>query len=86
MVLILDEQIWDIVNRWMSELADDTFNDLLPLLRRTFSAYTNAEKRKIAEKVKAAPGTSGQATTFESVNPERAQRVIPVLEKLMALN
>lgn len=86
MVLILDEQIWGIVNRWMSELDDDTFNDLLPLLRRTFSAYTNTEKRKIAEKVKAAPGASGQAPAFESVDPERAQRVIPVLEKLMALN
>lgn len=85
-VLILDEQIWGLVNRWMSELGDDTFNDLLPLLRRTFSAYSNTEKRKIAEKVNASPGASGSSATLESVDPERARRVIPVLEKLMAIN
>jgi hypothetical protein len=83
-VLLLDENIWRIVNEWMTELEEATFIQLLPLIRRTFAEYTAAEKRKIAAKVKNnGPGAGTPAATLAEVNRERAQRVLPVLELLL---
>lgn len=83
-VLLLDAQIWQLVHQWMVGLADDTFVQLLPLIRRTFSAYTPAERRKIAEKVKANRVASVSLTAHKgALQTDRAQRVLPVLELLL---
>lgn len=50
-VLLLDDNIWNIVNSWLLGLEEVIFLQIVPLLRRTFSLYGNVEKRKIAERV-----------------------------------
>ncbi len=84
MVLLLDNNIWRIVDQWMMDLEEDVFVQLLPLMRRTFSEYTTAEKRKIAAKVNNnVPGTNNNSEISAGLHHERAQRVLPVLELLL---
>lgn len=55
-VLLLDDDLWTIVNDWVRHLEEDMFIQVLPLLRRTFSTFTPVERRKIGEKVKQGVG------------------------------
>jgi hypothetical protein len=58
-LLLLDQQLWNVVYSWVGGLDRETFTQVLPLLRRTFSHYTNTERRKLGEKVKAGEGGGG---------------------------
>ncbi|HET6937162.1 MAG TPA: DUF5682 family protein [Nocardioides sp.] len=48
MVLLLhDPELLRIVDDWVSTVDETTFEDLLPLLRRTFSRFEPAERRRL---------------------------------------
>jgi len=90
-LLLLDEQLWHVVYGWVGGLDRETFTQVLPLLRRTFSHYTNTERRKLGEKVKAGDGAGGGPRTGASIAPdadfdwERGVRGIPVVMQLLGL-
>ncbi len=62
MILILDNTIWNILYNWMYDLDEKIFDDLLPILRRTFSNFSNNERRQIGEKAKKGIGTDSEYT------------------------
>jgi hypothetical protein len=88
-LLLLDEQLWHVVYGWVGGLDSETFTQVLPLLRRTFSHYTNTERRKLGEKVKASDGAGGGPRTGASIAPdadfdwERGAQAIPVVMQLL---
>lgn len=41
-VLLLDDRLWNLVNTWVCAQEQETFMELLPILRRTFSEFTSA--------------------------------------------
>lgn len=86
-VLMLDDEIWGIVNGWVASLHEDAFMNVIPLLRRTFSLYSQPEKIKIAERAKQGRTAAGSRNVQapSSIDKDRADRVLPILEKLMAL-
>ena len=49
LVLMHDAALLAAVDEWMSTVSTETFDDLLPLLRRTFSEFTKAERRIIGQ-------------------------------------
>jgi hypothetical protein len=64
------------------------FDDLLPLVRRTFSAFSRPERRMIGQKARRLDGTSGGAAGGSSgsaadFDPERARRALPVLRQIL---
>lgn len=86
-ILLIDHRLWGLVNNWVTTLEEDSFTQVLPLLRRTFSHYTNTERRKLGEKVKLGDDGTAQAvkqheTGFDS---ERAQLGIPVVLQLLGM-
>lgn len=50
-LLIHDRRILQIVDDWVAGVHDDVFDDVLPLLRRTFSLFSPPERREIGEQV-----------------------------------
>ena len=85
-ILLIDEDLWTLVNQWVASLDKETFTQLLPLLRRTFAAFTPPEKRKLGEKVKSGGITTGIKTSVESsIDEERAKRGLPVVMQLLGL-
>ena len=87
MILLLDEVLWNILNNWVSTLDEETFVPLLPLLRRNFSSFTPAERRKIGEKAKSGKAVQRTVapTKTADFNPERAEKALPVVAQLLGL-
>lgn len=83
-ILLIDDDLWQMVNNWVLQLEEDLFTQVLPLLRRTFSTFTQAERRKMGEKVK--HGSSKKIVLHQAENnfdAERAKRGIPVVMQLL---
>jgi hypothetical protein len=82
MLLLLDHDLWAVINNWVEQLDESTFVQVLPLLRRTFSNYSNAERRKLGEKVKS--GGKGIVTkTSGAFDEERGMQGVPVVLQLL---
>ena len=87
-VLLLDDNLWQLVNGWLCSLSDANFIELLPVIRRTFSNFTTAERRKLGEKAKGFElnGTdTGTAIGEHPCNDGDASKVIPLLSRLLGI-
>ncbi|MEU7116595.1 DUF5682 family protein [Streptomyces sp. NPDC046182] len=89
MLLVHDERLLGLVDTWLTGVTADAFTDVLPLLRRTFSAYEPGVRRTLGELV--ARGPSATADRAEAGLPgfgsgldeERADGVLPVLTLIL---
>jgi hypothetical protein len=82
-ILLIDNDLWNVVNNWIEQLEEDIFIQVLPLLRRTFSNFSKPERRKLGEKVKSGgSGTILQKTEI-GIDSERAKKGIEVVMKMM---
>lgn len=99
MLLVHDERLLALVDSWLTEVPAGTFTDVLPLLRRTFSAYEPGVRRTLGELVRrgpavgtepgtgAVPGRESTAPGFGPVlDVTRADAVVPVLRLLLGLD
>jgi hypothetical protein len=85
-LLLVDEDLWGVVNNWVAQLDQEIFRQVLPLLRRTFSTFTQAERRKIGEKVKLGSTVSPLRKSADGeIDRERAREGIPVIMQLLGL-
>ncbi|MCA4133781.1 DUF5682 family protein [Arthrobacter sp. M4] len=50
-LLIHDRRLLQIVDDWVAGVDDEVFEDVLPLLRRTFSVFSRPERREIGEQL-----------------------------------
>lgn len=50
-LLIHDRRLLEIVDDWVAGVEENMFDDVLPLLRRTFSAFSRPERREIGEQL-----------------------------------
>jgi Family of unknown function (DUF5682) len=84
LLLLHDPEIWQVLDEWVTELHPDAFIALLPLLRRTFAAFTTAERRQMTERVK--QGSAGQKTVVAAdLDGDRASLVLPLIAQLLGL-
>jgi len=85
-LLLLDQDLWQVIDHWISGLQEDTFMQVLPLLRRTFAGFSSPERRKLGEKARAGGG-AGQSHQLTDTNfdPERAEQGLPVIMQLLGL-
>ena len=84
-LLLHHEALWEILDGWVSGLSGDAFTPLLPLLRRTFAHFPAPERRQIGERVKRGDGTRTPIATEADVDVARADRVLPILAKVLGL-
>ncbi|MEU9398661.1 DUF5682 family protein [Streptomyces sp. NPDC048242] len=93
LLLVHDERLLALVDGWLTSVSDDAFTDVLPLLRRTFSAYEPGVRRTLGELVRRGPDGGAAPTTGAMVphgfaaEPDRgrADAVAPVLRLLLGL-
>ena len=91
LLILHQDGLWRALDTWMSELAPDVFDALLPILRRSFSGFQSAERRNMSEKVKhlhsASPRIPGATTagSQSEINQQRADKVLPVLAQIMGV-
>jgi hypothetical protein len=87
-VLYHDDALFGIIDAWLAALPAETFQQTLPLLRRTFSTFEAPLRRNLGEKARrgasarpSAP-TAGDASGFDA---DRAATVFPLLKRLLGL-
>ncbi|MFF7361008.1 DUF5682 family protein [Streptomyces sp. NPDC008125] len=93
MLLVHDERLFALVDGWLTGVPDDAFTDVLPLLRRTFSAYEPGVRRTLGELARRGPAGAGRArgpgtgAALPGFGPEldgpRADAVLPVLRLVL---
>jgi hypothetical protein len=82
-LLVHDPALLAIVDSWVAGIAEHVYEDLLPLLRRTFSRFRPAERRSIAEQVRRLGGDLGLPRPEES--PLDLERAMPAVARVAAL-
>ncbi|MEV0240513.1 DUF5682 family protein [Streptomyces sp. NPDC050674] len=94
MLLVHDERLLGLVDAWLTGVPAEAFTDVLPLLRRTFSAYEPGVRRTLGELVRRGPGPGGGRAAAGSGTPgfaaeldlARADAVLPVVRLLLGLD
>ena len=90
-VLLVHDSLWHIINDWLRDLPEDRFTELLPLLRRTFTAFEAGERRQLGDKARMQAGqNSGSRTmtmtgTTGTINEEAAQAAMQTVASLLGL-
>ncbi|MEU9500189.1 DUF5682 family protein [Streptomyces sp. NPDC048196] len=97
MLLVHDERLLALVDRWLTGVPDTAFTDVLPLLRRTFAEYESGVRRTLGELIRRgptapSPGPTGPATDAEpapgfgpGLDRDRAAAVLPTLRLLLGI-
>ncbi|WP_053741124.1 DUF5682 family protein [Streptomyces sp. NRRL WC-3618] len=91
MLLVHDTRLLGLVDAWLTGVPAEAFTDVLPLLRRTFSAYEPGVRRTLGELVRRGPGERGNtvigAAALPGFAPEldtrRADAVLAVVRLLL---
>ncbi len=88
MILLYDDVLWNLLYKWVSELQQDTFTELLPILRRTFSKYAVGERRQLGEKARkgVALNDGNDSNLIANFDYELADSVLPLTLKLLGFN
>ncbi|GMA86244.1 hypothetical protein GCM10025868_14940 [Angustibacter aerolatus] len=66
----------------MARVDEPTFDDLLPLLRRTFSRHERADRRRLGERLRHRGGAAPAGSA--SLEPD-LERALPALRRTAAL-
>jgi hypothetical protein len=83
-VLVHDADLRAVVDRWLSSLTPQAFDETIPLLRRTFGAFESAERRQLG--VLVAGGARPLAATFgHGVDPARLQAAMLTVRHMLGL-
>lgn len=90
-LLVHQDALFAIIDAWLAGLGAELFQELLPLLRRTFGAFDAAEKQRIYERAQDPAGTAmaagagAGAGTDAGLDPERAALILPTLYRLYGI-
>jgi hypothetical protein len=90
LALLHHEALWQVFDRWLCELGESDFVEMLPLLRRAFADFTGPERRQMGEKVKNLRASADTVRTepelsidSSEVDHKRAARVLPILAHIL---
>ncbi len=85
LVLVHDPSLLAAIDAWVATVGADTFDALLPLLRRTFSTFAAGERRQIGALVKRGVGErpAAHAVGDEDLDRARAEAALPVITLLL---
>ncbi|MBW8736251.1 MAG: hypothetical protein JF621_03600 [Streptomyces turgidiscabies] len=91
MLLVHDTRLLGLVDAWLTGVPAEAFTDVLPLLRRTFSAYEPGVRRTLGELVRRGPaergntviGAAGLPGFAPELDTRRADAVLAVVRLLL---
>lgn len=84
-LLIYDETLWTLIDQWVSSLTADSFQHLLPVLRRTFATFTAPERRQMGERVKQGQAVLLAVAVANDIDEARAAAALPLVAMMLGL-
>ncbi|MDO9482320.1 MAG: DUF5682 family protein [Hydrogenophaga sp.] len=94
MVLLHDETVWGLVDAWLESLTDAHFMQVVPLVRRSFAAFSASERHDLGQRARrgrqsglgtASADTGSMAGTGTDVDADRAALAIPLLRLILGI-
>ena len=85
LILLHNEELWQILNEWVRSVKSEIFPQLLPLLRRTFSTFTGPERGQLGALARRGAGARSPAIASTSVDEDRARKVLPLAAQILGL-
>ncbi|SEC08863.1 hypothetical protein SAMN04489844_1654 [Nocardioides exalbidus] len=82
-LLVHDAVLLGLVDTWIDGLDETTFEDLLPLVRRTFSEFSKAERRTIGEQVSRLGGPDEVRAGAVDLDVDRAAPAVHAVARLI---
>ncbi|MEN9936308.1 MAG: hypothetical protein RLZZ387_2887 [Chloroflexota bacterium] len=86
--LLHDDALWQILDRWVTNMGPEPFQQALPLLRRTFATFTAPERRRMGERARQQDGAWGlNSSTLDGDSFDRARTdaVLPLVALLLGV-
>lgn len=84
LVLLHDQPLWAMVDHWLASLTEAHFVRILPLLRRSFAAFSPPERRQLGERAQH-PVRSTPTASPVDWHIARAEKALPLLRQLLGL-
>jgi hypothetical protein len=81
-LLIYHPHLWEILDDWVVGITEAAFTRLLPLLRRTFSTFSAAERRKLGERARTGK-TARAAGAAQELDAARAEAALPLVMAIL---
>jgi Family of unknown function (DUF5682) len=88
LIMLYDENLWLLLYRWVAALNDESFLQLLPVLRRTFSAFEPAERRQLGQKAKrqqTQPQAINHQQSTAHFDTQTAERSLTIIQTLLGI-
>jgi hypothetical protein len=82
-ILIHHDALFRAVDEWLTQLNGEIFEEILPLVRRSFSLFTRPERRQIGERVSGQTRLVARQSDF---NEDRALRVLPKVRMILGVH
>ena len=87
LILLHDQVLWSLLDNFVSQLDGERFQTILPLLRRTFSSFSESARDQINWRIRhgytaVSPETNIPTTGFDQ---EQADAILPTLAELLGI-
>ncbi len=90
LLLIHNPILWKVLDDWITDIHIEVFQQLLPLLRRTFSEFSHPERQKMMALVKGGRMEDGQKQIGEKEKKQldfkKAKEVISTVQMLLGID
>jgi hypothetical protein len=83
-LLVHQDEVWIALDAWLASLQPEVFQEMLPLVRRAFSAFDGTERRAIADRI-ARGGKTVTADIDVALDVERVALVKPILSRILGV-
>ncbi|MBC7992445.1 MAG: hypothetical protein H7Z15_04285, partial [Rhizobacter sp.] len=85
-VLLHDAGVWRLVDDWLAGLSEEHFVRVLPLVRRTFSAFEPGERRDLGQRASQGVQVAAAPLAAASWDEARAVLPLPLLRQLLGVS
>lgn len=84
LLLIHQPSLWEILDGWVASLSEESFTDILPLLRRTFAQFPPPERQQMmAISQKPTQAAALNQPVQDDLDPARAEPVWKALKEII---
>ncbi|MEM8859111.1 MAG: DUF5682 family protein [Chloroflexota bacterium] len=83
LVLVHDKQLWNVLDHWVIGLDEADFHEIMSLLRRVFSEFSEGARNALSRRVKGRPVQADQLAINVGRNADLADEVLIYLEKIL---
>lgn len=82
LLLIHNPGFWKLLDQWIRQIPEEQFKTILPVLRRTFSAFQVPERKKMLQMARLGPQFDQEEET-RPLNEEMAELALSTVRKLL---